>query len=85
MKSDRGFSVERHVNLANRFVRIEVAIDSAERHRFLRADRVVPYGELMGVMELLRAGGYTKVKLVTLEGVPGAAPAAPAAAEPAKP
>ena len=53
-----------------------------DKYLFLRADRVVPYGELMGVMELLRAGGYTKVKLVTLEGVPGA-PAAPA--EPAKP
>ncbi|MCC8941827.1 Biopolymer transport protein ExbD [Bradyrhizobium ivorense] len=53
-----------------------------DKYLFLRADRVVPYGELMGVMELLRAGGYTKVKLVTLEGVPGA-PAAPA--QPAKP
>ncbi|MBR0874779.1 TonB system transport protein ExbD [Bradyrhizobium tropiciagri] len=53
-----------------------------DKYVFLRADKVVPYGELMGVMELLRAGGYTKVKLVTLEGVPGA-PAAPA--QPAQP
>jgi biopolymer transport protein ExbD len=65
------------------------ALDSAadmgkDKYLFLRADRSVPYGELMGVMELLRSGGYTKVKLVTLEGVPGAAAAAPAA-EPAKP
>jgi biopolymer transport protein ExbD len=53
-----------------------------DKYVFLRADRVVPYGELMGVMELLRAGGYTRVKLVTLEGVPGA----PAGQdEPAKP
>ncbi|MCA6125882.1 TonB system transport protein ExbD [Bradyrhizobium sp. WSM 1704] len=56
---------------------------SKDKYVFLRADKVVPYGELMGVMELLRAGGYTKVKLVALEGVPGA-PAAPSA-EPAKP
>ncbi|QIG91356.1 MULTISPECIES: TonB system transport protein ExbD [unclassified Bradyrhizobium] len=56
---------------------------SRDKYVFVRADRVVPYGELMGVMELLRAGGYTRVKLVTLEGVPGA-PAAPQA-EPAKP
>ena len=35
---------------------------------FLRADRAVPYGELMDVMEILRAGGYTKIKLVALEG-----------------
>ncbi|MBO4228343.1 TonB system transport protein ExbD [Bradyrhizobium sp. 31Argb] len=57
---------------------------SKDKYVFLRADRAVPYGELMGVMEILRSGGYNRVKLVTLEGVPGA-PAAPQAAEPAKP
>ena len=51
---------------------------SRDKYVFLRADRSVPYGELMGVMELLRAGGYTRVKLVTLEGVPAAAQAEPA-------
>jgi biopolymer transport protein ExbD len=56
---------------------------SRDKYVFLRADRMVPYGELMGVMELLRAGGYTHVKLVALEGLPGA-PAA-AQGEPAKP
>src|SRR5262245_30164182 len=54
-----------------------------DKYVFLRADRTVPYGELMGVMELLRAGGYTHVKLVTLEGVP--ASPAPSAADSAKP
>ncbi len=34
---------------------------------FLRADKVVPYGELMEVMNLLRAAGYLKVALVGLE------------------
>jgi biopolymer transport protein ExbD len=49
---------------------------------FLRADRAVPYGELMDVLEILRAGGYTKVKLVALEGVPAAAsPQAPVPAQ----
>ncbi|WP_454618504.1 TonB system transport protein ExbD [Bradyrhizobium cenepequi] len=57
---------------------------SKDKYVFLRADRAVPYGELMGVMEILRSGGYNRVKLVTLEGVPGA-PAAPQAAEPARP
>ena len=47
-----------------------------DHYLFLRADRAVPYGELMGVMELLRQGGYTKIKLVALEGV-AAAPAGP--------
>jgi biopolymer transport protein ExbD len=37
---------------------------------FLRADRAVPYGELMVVLEILREGGYAKIKLVALEGVP---------------
>src|SRR3954447_24670321 len=46
---------------------------------FLRADRGVAYGELMDVMELLRTGGYPKIKLVTVEGVSqAAAPAQPA-------
>jgi biopolymer transport protein ExbD len=43
---------------------------SKDRFIFLRADRTVPYGELMDVLEILRAGGYPKVKLVALEGVP---------------
>ena len=54
-----------------------------DRRIFLRADRAVPYGELMDVLERLRAGGYLKVALVTLEGVPeAAAPDAPAAPKP---
>jgi biopolymer transport protein ExbD len=36
---------------------------------FLRADRSVPYGELMEVMNQLRGAGYLKVALVGLEGV----------------
>ena len=40
-----------------------------ERRLFLRADRAVPYGEMMDVLELLRSGGYLKVALVALEGV----------------
>jgi biopolymer transport protein ExbD len=34
---------------------------------FLRADKAVPYGEIMEVMNLLRAAGYLKVALVGLE------------------
>ena len=41
-----------------------------DRFIFLRADRSVPYGEMMNVLELLRTGGYTKIKLVALEGAP---------------
>jgi biopolymer transport protein ExbD len=38
---------------------------------FLRADKAVPYGEVMEVMNLLRSAGYLKVALVSLEKVPG--------------
>jgi len=46
---------------------------SKDKYIFVRADRAVPYGELMDVLEFLRKGGYSKVKLVALEGVPDAA------------
>lgn len=53
--------------------------EMAKDHRiFLRADRSVPYGEMMNVLELLRAGGYLKVALVALEGAPDDGSAAPA-------
>src|SRR5882724_915419 len=41
-----------------------------DRRIFLRADRAVPYGELMDVLERLRAGGYLKIALVAFESVP---------------
>jgi biopolymer transport protein ExbD len=33
----------------------------------LRADQVLPYGEVMELMNLLRSAGYVKVALVALE------------------
>jgi biopolymer transport protein ExbD len=53
-----------------------------DRFVFLRADRAVPYGELMDVLEILRAGGYARIKLVALEGVPETAVPPAAAADP---
>ena len=38
-----------------------------DKRIFLRADRTVPYGELMEVMNLLRSAGFLKVALVGLE------------------
>jgi len=48
------------------------ALDAAtggnkEERIFLRADRSVPYGEVIGVMNELRAARYLKVALVGLE------------------
>ena len=41
-----------------------------ETRIFLRADRTVPYGEMMEVMNLMRKAGYLKVALVGLEKQP---------------
>ncbi len=38
-----------------------------EARLFLRADKSVPYGDLMALMDELRSAGYLKVALVTLE------------------
>jgi biopolymer transport protein ExbD len=62
----------------------QMADASKDRFIFLRADRTVPYGELMDVLEILRTGGYSRIKLVALEGVPDAA-APPAAVHNLKP
>jgi biopolymer transport protein ExbD len=37
---------------------------------FLRADKTVPYGSLMEVMNVLRGAGYLKIALVGLEKAP---------------
>ena len=64
------------------------ALDAAgegnkDRRIFLRADRAVSYGNMMDVLEILRAGGYLKVALVALEGVPDSTGTAiPTAAKP---
>src|SRR6267378_2295434 len=59
------------------------ADSNPERLVFLRADRAVPYGDLMDVLEILRKGNY-RMKLVALEGVPEGA-AQPSASETPKP
>jgi len=59
-----------------------MADSGKDRFIFLRADRAVPYGEMMDVLEILRAGGYAKIKLVALEGAPNAASPASAADNP---
>jgi biopolymer transport protein ExbD len=64
---------------------MDVATQSDKQKRvFLRADKTVPYGEFMRVMNLLRSAGYLKVALVGLEGVDtgGAPNAAPDARPP---
>jgi biopolymer transport protein ExbD len=50
---------------------LDVATKSDHDTRiFLRADKTVPYGNLMEVMNLLRGAGYLKIALVGLEKAP---------------
>ncbi len=62
--------------------RLPAALEAAtggdkEQRIFVRAGRTVPYGEVMEVMNLLRAAAYLKIGLVGLE-VPAPAVDAPA-------
>ncbi|MEJ0018968.1 MAG: TonB system transport protein ExbD [Acetobacteraceae bacterium] len=55
---------------------LAAALDQAtggdhEQRVFLRADKVVSYGDLMQAMDNLRSAGYLKVALVGLERLPG--------------
>jgi len=56
---------------------LEGALDAAtqndkEQRVFVRADRSVPYGEVMEVMNLLRDANYLKIGLVGMEAAPDA-------------
>ncbi|THK40129.1 TonB system transport protein ExbD [Ensifer sp. MPMI2T] len=44
---------------------------NTETRVLLRADRLVDYGELMTVMNLIQGAGYGKIALVGLEAAPG--------------
>ncbi len=83
IKRDLGLAIgEDSVNRADLIATLDGLSDmSKDKYLFLRADKSVPYGELMGLMELLRSGGYTRIKLVALEAA-GAPPAASGAAQP---
>ena len=77
IKPDLGLAVGEQLVASNG---LTAALDTAttgkkETRLFLRADKAVPYGEVMRVMNLLRAGGYLKIALVGLEAIDaGAAP-----------
>ena len=55
---------------------------SKDRPIALRVDRGVPFGEFFDVLEILRNGGYSKLKVQALQGVPDVAAAPAAAAKP---
>ncbi|HEY0235104.1 MAG TPA: TonB system transport protein ExbD [Afipia sp.] len=84
IKSDLAVAIgENPVKRVDLVRTLDAQADGAKDRRiFLRADRAVPYGDMMDVLEILRLGGYMKVALVALEGVPDQAQ--PTALPPAK-
>ncbi|HQS46691.1 MAG: TonB system transport protein ExbD [Rhizobiales bacterium 24-66-13] len=89
VKSDLTLSLGNDQVPRDGFGRVLDAASNGDKQQrvFVRADRSVPYGDVMEVMNLLRNAGYLKVALVGLEGaapaLPAGTPAAPGAAAPA--
>jgi biopolymer transport protein ExbD len=74
IKADLAVAIGENVVKRVDLVRLLESSDgNKDRFIFLRADRAVPYGEMMNILELLRGGGFNKIKLVALEGTPEAA------------
>ena len=74
IKADLAVAIGENVVKRVDLVRLLESSDgNKDRFIFLRADRAVPYGEMMNILELLRGGGFNKIKLVALEGTPDAA------------
>jgi biopolymer transport protein ExbD len=87
IKADLGVAIgETAVRRVDLVRSLDGMAEGQNRRILLRADRSVPYGEMMSVLEILRAGGYVKIALVALEGAPAdAVPGGPAALPPAVP
>lgn len=83
IKSDLAVAIgEAEVKRVDLVRLLDAADSNKDRRIFLRADRAVPYGSMMEVLEILRIGGYTKVALVAVEGRPDASGPATAAPQP---
>jgi biopolymer transport protein ExbD len=69
LKSDLSLALDDHaVSPASLAAALDRATSGDKAQRlFLRADKAVPYGELMALMNELRSAGYLHVALVGLE------------------
>ncbi|MGD9805765.1 MAG: TonB system transport protein ExbD [Hyphomicrobiaceae bacterium] len=78
LKADRTLAVgEAAVERRALVSRLDDATHSNREARlFLRADKDVNYGEVLGVLDQMRAAGYLKVGLVALEAVGSQPPSA---------
>jgi biopolymer transport protein ExbD len=80
IKSDLSLALgENPVTRENLGTALDEQTESDKEQRvFVRADKSVPYGDVMEAMNLLRAAGYLKIGLVGLDAGSGAGPLAPA-------
>lgn len=83
IKSDLAVAIgETQVKRVDLVRLLDAADNNKDRRIFLRADRAVPYGSMMEVLEILRLGGYSKLALVAVEGPPDASGPTTAAPRP---
>ena len=72
------YLMEAEVRLAELAPRLSaISKGAADRRIFIRADKSVNYGQVMEVMGLISAGGFTKVSLVGLSPAETATPPPP--------
>jgi biopolymer transport protein ExbD len=84
IKADYSLALANDAIPAGQLARTIDAATQMDRQKrlFLRADKSVPYGELMRVMNMLRSAGYLKVALVGLEAADESGQTAPLPLEP---
>jgi len=67
---------DREVTLAELPMELDILTTlNRDTRIYISADRAVPYGEMMAVMNKMRGAGYLKIGLVGLEGEDDATPA----------
>ena len=73
MKADRTLAVGENPISRTALAGSLDAVTSSDRKKrlFVRADKTIPYGEVMTLMNDLRAAGYLKIALVGLESTGG--------------
>lgn len=69
LKQDLGLAIGEQVVSRHEFISVLSSLTEGKKETrlFLRADRTVPYGEVMNVMNILSRAGYLKIGLVGLE------------------
>jgi len=67
LKADLTLAVDREASSLNDLeFALQRLTDDKTKRLYVRADKTVPYGALMDVMDTLRTAGFTKISLVTV-------------------